>query len=525
MKIKVDIKIEKNSSLQNPHTSWQKKQKTALAGGGPTKLQAQIKSGKKTARERLELLLDNDSFEETDQLAISPFLKEKFYTDGVISGFGKISNRQIAIYAQDFSIKGGSIGSRHAQKICKIMDMAAKIGCPIVGLVDSGGARIDEGIHGLAGIAEIFMRNTRYSGIIPQISVILGPCAAGAAYSPALTDFIFATDNISQLFVTGPQVIKKVLHQKIDKNDLGGTKVHAEKSGILHFSHQNEEECLEAVKILLSYLPSNYLSLPPLQEYFEDEEEALDWNKLIPQNLNLAYDVKNIIEVTMDKDSFLEVQPSFAKNIVIGFARIKGQVIGIVANQTLHKAGALDIDASCKAARFIKTCNSFNIPIISLVDIPGFMPGIDQEHNGIIRHGAKLIYAYAQATIPKITLILRKAYGGAYIVMGSKHLGADFNFALPSAQIAVMGPQGAVSILHRRKLNEIENFQEKAKLEAELQKQYTEEFLHPFIAAESCYIDAIIKPEEIKKHLIRALEISQEKVEYLPKRKHGNIPL
>ncbi len=522
------VSTEKISSTQKPHISWQEKQKVALAGGGNARLALQTKSGKKTVRERLKLLLDEDSFEEIDQLATSPFLKEKPFTDGVICGFGKISGRNVAIYAQDFSIKGGSVGYRHAQKICKIMDTAAKIGCPIIGLLDSGGARIDEGIHGLAGIAEIFMRNTRYSGIVPQISIILGPCAAGAAYSPALTDFILATEDISQLFVTGPQVIKDALHQEIDKNSLGGTKVHSEKSGILHFDSQNEEECLETAKQLLSYLPNNYLSLTPEQEYFEDDEtsqENLSWEKLIPSNLNKSYDVKEVIAAITDKDSFLEIQPSFAKNIVIGFARTEGQAIGIVANQTLHKAGALDIDASCKAARFIKTCNNFNIPIVSLVDVPGFMPGVDQEHSGIIRHGAKLIYAYAQATVPKITLILRKAFGGAYIVMGSKHLGADFNFALPSAQIAVMGAQGAVTILHRKKLKEIENPQEKADLKLELQDQYTEQFLNPFIAAESGYIDSIIKPEEIRKRITRALEISKEKVENLPKKKHGNIPL
>ncbi|HBS48100.1 TPA: methylmalonyl-CoA carboxyltransferase [Candidatus Dependentiae bacterium] len=506
----------------------EKKQK-ATCGGGVDKLQAQSSLGKKTARERINLFLDENSFEEIDQLATSPFLEEKFYTDGVICGFGKVNGRKVAVFFQDFSIKGGSLGFRHAQKICKIMDLAAKIGCPVIGVLDSGGARIDEGIHALAGFGEIFMRNSRFSGVVPQISVVLGPCAGGAVYSPALTDFIFTTEKISQLFITGPDVIRNVLHQEVTKDDLGGARVHAEKTGLVHFLTQSEEECFYKVKKLLSYLPDNYLSVTGLHDSYEnfndDLQQVINWDLLIPQNQNQSYDVKAVIEAISDRDTFLEVQADFAQNIVVGFVRIAGRVVGIVANQSLEKAGTLDIDASCKAARFIKTCNNFNIPIVSLVDVPGFLPGIEQEHNGIIRHGAKLIYAYAEATVPKITVILRKAFGGAYIVMGSKHLGSDFNFSLPMAQIAVLGAQGAVNILHKRKINSLQTAEEKFLMENELKEKYTEEFLNPYVAAEFGYIDAIIMPNEIRKKLISSLEIAEEKVEHLPKKKHGNIPL
>ena len=506
-----------------------KKKEKALIGGGAGRLNSQVNLGKKTARERVNCLLDLNSFEEIDQLATSHFLKEKFYTDGVICGFGRINGRKVAAFFQDFSIKGGSLGARHAQKICKIMDLAAKVGCPIIGVLDSGGARIDEGIHALAGFGDIFMRNTRYSGIVPQISIILGPCAGGAVYSPALTDFVFATEKISQMFITGPDVIRDVLHQEIDKDELGGARVHFEMSGVVHLISQSEDECFSQVKQLLSYLPDNYLSFSALKEDFDYEENNLnnftDWELLIPQNQNQSYDVKNFLDAIIDKNSFFEIQEDFAKNIVVGFARLSGRVIGVVANQSLHKAGVLDIDSSCKAARFIKNCDNFNIPIVTFVDVPGFLPGVDQEHNGIIRHGAKLIYAYAQATVPKITVILRKAFGGAYIVMGSKHLGSDFNFALPTAQIAVLGAQGAVNILYKRKLNELNTAEEKFVAEEELKQKYTEEYLNPFVAAEYGYIDAIILPEEIRQRLVRSLEITEEKVERLPKRKHGNIPL
>ena len=496
------------------------------------KLQLDLKEQKNsiqklTAKKRLGILLDPESFEEIDQLATSPFSQTKYPADGVITGFGKINGQKVAVYAQDFSIRGGSIGKQHAQKICKIMDLAAKVGCPIIGIIDSGGARIEEGIHALAGVGDIFLRNVRYSGVIPQISVVLGPCAAGATYSPALTDFIFTTDKISQLFVTGPNVIQEVLHQTITKDELGGAKIHAQSSGLTHIITRTEDECLEKVKVLLSYLPDNYLSQPTIQQDdLEDQtSEKINLQELVPQNPNKTYDIKNVINGIFDFDSFFEIQELFAQNIVVGFAKLNEQVVGIVANQPLFKAGSLDIDASCKAARFIRFCDGFSIPIISLVDVPGYMPGVEQEHNGIIRHGAKLIYAYAQATVPKISLILRKAYGGAYIVMGSKHLSSDFNFAWPTAEIAVMGAKGAVAVLHRKKLNLIEDPEEKQKARTDLENQYKEEFLNPFAAAQSGYIDAIIEPNQTRKHLIKALEITQDKVEHLPKRKHGNIPL
>lgn len=532
------------------HTqTWKSKKALALQGTNKEKIERHIKSGKKTARQRIELLVDSNSFEEIDQLVTSPFLNPKIYTDGVITGFAKVNEQQVALYVQDFSIKGGSLGKHHAQKICKIMDLAAKIGCPIIGIIDSGGARIDEGIHALGGYGEIFMRNTRYSGIVPQISVVLGPCAGGAVYSPALTDFIFTTKSISQLFITGPQVIKLALYQEITKEELGGTSVHAKKSGVSHFVAKTEEECFSQLKKLLSYLPSNYLCTPPksepnpfesnlfepdslgqksfIQKNFVPATTNLQNNleSIVPTETNKSYDVKKVIAEIADSESFFESQKEFAQNIVVGFARIDKRVIGIIANQPIIMAGALDINASCKAARFIRFCDCFGIPILSIVDVPGFLPGVDQEYNGIIRHGAKLLAAYAEATIPKITIILRKAFGGAYIVMGSKHLGADFNFAWPNAQIAVLGAQTGIEILHGKKLKNIPTEEEKRRKQKELEKNYSEKYLNPFIAAEYGYIDSIIEPSQTRKHIIKALEITQEKVEILPKRKHNNIPL
>jgi len=529
----MDISSEKRSNQKNNNIDKQKN------------------LGKKTARERINLLIDSGSFEEIDQLVTSPFLEKKLYSDGVITGFVKINGKQVAVYSQDFAIKGGSLGKHHGQKICKIMDMAAKVGCPIIGIIDSGGARIDEGIHALAGFGEIFMRNVRYSGVIPQISVIVGPCAGGAVYSPALTDFIFATKKIGQMFITGPQVIKEVLHQEINKEDLGGVDVHSKKSGVVHFSYDSEDECFESLKIFLSYLPSNYLDScdNPFEQPFDAAQSALlrangqnnsgdlfipavkysdsKNNKLslLPENPNKSYDIKKIILHIVDKDSFFEVHDEFAKNIVVAFARICGRVVGIIANQPLFLAGAIDIDASCKAARFINFCNSFGIPIISFVDVPGFLPGVEQEHGGIIRHGAKLLDAYARATVPKITLILRKAFGGAYIVMGSKHLGADFVYAWPDAQIAVLGAKAAVSILHRKKLNKIEDVDERISSQKMLEEEYDEKYVNPKIAAEYGYIDGIIQTEKTREHLIRALDITYNKVEMLPKKKQANIPL
>ncbi len=503
---------------------WEEKKAGALQGGTKDRIAKQHALGKYTARERINLLLDEESFEEIDQLAISPFLETKYYTDGVVTGFGKIDGRGVAIYAQDFTIRGGSLGQMHAKKICKIMDMAAKIGCPIIGILDSGGARIDEGIHALSGYGEIMQRNVRYSGVVPQLSVVLGPCAGGAVYSPSLTDFIFAVRGKSHLFITGPQVIKDVMHEAVTKEALGGTDVHSEKTGLIHSVSETEEEALASLKRVISYLPDNYRSMPS-QHHYTSTNKAPDISSIIPKEMYKPYEVQKVINALVDHHSFTEIHASFAPNIVVGFARLSGYSVGIVANQSLVKAGTLDIDASCKAARFVQFCNSFNIPIISLVDIPGFLPGIEQEHNGIIRHGAKLLYAYAQATVPKITVIMRKAFGGAYIVMGSKHLGADFNFAWPGAQIAVLGANAATSILHGRMLKAIDSPAQKAQKQKDLEQEYTKEFLNPFAAAEHGYIDAIIEPNTTRAHLIRALEITHEKVEQTPSRTHGNMPL
>lgn len=508
---------------------WKAQNLEALAGGGKSKVDRQIASGKKTARARIAMLLDLDSFTEIDRLATSPFLESKEFTDGVITGFGSVNGQQVAVYAQDFTIKGGSLGKRHAEKVCKIMDMAAQVGCPIIGIIDSGGARIDEGIHALAGYGQIFKRNCRYSGVIPQISLILGPCAGGAVYSPALTDFVFMTEAISQMFITGPQVIEEVVHQKVTKEELGGAGVHATTSGVAHIISATEEECFDKVKALLSYLPPSYLDSAAVAPHKNERSGQLSpENKqtleAVPLNFNQAYDIKDVINAISDSDTFFQIQPRFAPNIVIGFARMNGMTVGFVANQPLVKAGTIDIDASCKAARFIRFCDSFGIPIISLVDTPGYLPGVDQEHNGIIRHGAKLLYAYASATVPKITLILRKAFGGAYIVMGSKELGADFNFAWPMAHIAVLGAKAAVVIMHGKAIAAADQ-SERAQLQEQLEQAYQEEFLNPFTAAQFGYIDAIIQQDETRDQIIRALQITKDKIELRPAHKHGNMPL
>lgn len=481
-------------------------------------------AGKKTVRERIAMLVDAHSFEEIGAMVTSQTLLPKQPTDGVVTGFGLVNGRQVALYAQDFTIKGGSLGKQHAEKICKIMDMAAKIGCPIIGLIDSGGARIDEGIHALSGYGSIFMRNVRYSGVVPQISMILGPCAGGAAYSPALTDFIIMTKEISQLFITGPQVIEQVTNQKITKNELGGWQVHSTQSGLAHLVAESELEAFHKLKQLLNYLPQNYLSNLPSTPPAQPIEEFISLANILPSHGSQAYDMHHIIFGIIDQNSFLEMQSTFAPNIITGFGRIKGNSIGIVANQPMVKAGTIDIDASNKAARFIQCCNNFGIPILSLVDVPGYLPGIEQEHNGIIRHGAKLLYAYAQSTVPKITVIIRKAFGGAFIVMGSKELGADFNFAWPTAQIAVLGARSAVTVLHAKHLATLQDHDRIAK-QLELEKSYETMFQNPYVAAEHGYIDAIIEPSKTREHIIKALEITSEKVETLPRRKHGNCPL
>ncbi len=504
-------------------TELKKLNDQALCGGGQKKHERQKQQGKLTARERIELLLDQESFLEIDRLATSLLQSSALYTDGVITGFGKIEERKVALFAQDFSIKGGSLGKRHAEKICKIMDMAAKVGCPVIGLLDSGGARIDEGIHALAGYGEIFKRNVRYSGVIPQISLILGPCAGGAVYSPALTDIIGMTEQISHMFITGPQVVKQVLHEQVTKEELGGTKTHTAQSGVCHLTFEHEQECFERTRQLITYLPDNYLDQPP-EITAEEELDQSPLSSIIPTKSNQAYDMKQIITIVTDSGSFFELQESFASNIITGFARINGTSVGIVANQPLVMAGTIDIDASCKASRFINLCNSFSIPLISFVDVPGFLPGIEQEQNGIIRHGAKLLYAYAQATIPLITIITRKAFGGAYIVMGSKELGADFNFSWPTGQIAVLGPQAARIILHTKQTMDLPPEEQKLSNQ-EFERRYEDELLTPLVAAQMGSIDAIIEPEQTRATIIQSLEISSSKITKMPRKKAGSCPL
>lgn len=489
--------------------------------------QKQHKRGKLTARERILLLFDEGTFEETDSCtppAAASFGKTvKAFGDGVITGFGRVNGRLVYAYSQDFNVLGGSLGSMHAAKIAKIQDLALKTGSPVVALIDSGGARIQEGISSLNGYADIFKRNILSSGVIPQISVIMGPAAGGAVYSPALTDFIFMTADTSYMFVTGPNVVKEVLNETVSTEDLGGASVHGAKSGVADFVYNDDENTIQGVKKLLSYLPSNNVENPPLAETNDTAnriEERL--RNIVPEDPDKPYDVKDIIELIVDNGEYMEVAENHAMNIFTGFARMDGQVVGIIANQPKVMAGTLDIDSSVKAARFINICDSFNIPIITLEDVPGFLPGTDQEHDGIIRHGAKLLYAYTYATVPKITIILRKAYGGAYIVMNSKGIGGDFSFAWPTAEIAVMGPDGAIAILYRK---ELEQAEDPIALKKELTQKYREEVTNPYIADEKGYIDEVIDPASTRSKIINMLKALQRKTEYRPKRKHGNMPL
>lgn len=489
----------------------------------------QHSKGKLTARERISLLFDEDTFEEIDAFA-TPSAKDTgfgrikpSFGDGVIIGHGKISNRLTFAYAQDFNIMGGSLGSVHAKKIAKIQDMALKMGAPMIGIIDSGGARIQEGVASLAGYASIFFRNVQASGVIPQISVIMGPAAGGAVYSPSITDFVFMTNKTSYMFVTGPGVVKEVLNEEVSFEDLGGAAVHAIKSGIAHMLYDNEENTLFGVRKLLSYLPSNNLENPPFVEEIEEQKDVDErLRDIVPDDSNKPYDVKEVINLIFDKGSFFEISELFAQNIVIGFGRLRGKTIGVIANQPKILAGTLDINSSMKAARFVRFCDSFNIPVLALEDVPGFLPGLDQEHNGIIRHGAKLLYAFADATIPRITVILRKSYGGAYCVMNSKNLGGDFNFAWPTAEIAVMGPEGAVAILYKNELSKSEDPQ---KLKLELAAKYRNDIANPFIAEERGFIDEVIDPAITRKKLILAFEALENKHVNVPSRKHGNIPL
>ena len=500
----------------------------ALLGGGLAQIEKQHARGKRTARERIEALLDPDTFNETDMFVThraTGFGMEKShpYTDGVVTGWGKIDGRLVYVYAQDFTISGGSLGENHGRKIAKIMDMAIRAGAPLVGLNNSGGARIQEGVDSLAAYGEIFYRNTRASGIIPQLSVILGPCAGGAVYSPAITDFIFMVEKNAYMFITGPEVVKSVTREEIDFESLGDANVHFTKSGVAHFISPDEDTLLAQVRLLLAYLPANNLTPPPYLAPTDDPQRGTpDLEKIVPLDPQRPYDVHDVIGQLIDDREFLEVQTGYAPNLVIGFGRMDGYPIGIVANQPDYLAGVLDINCSDKGARFIRFCDSFHIPLVTLVDTPGFMPGTEQEYGGIIRHGAKLAYAYAEATVPKVSLILRKAYGGAYIVMSSKHLQGDLNYAWPNAEIAVMGPEAAVQIVYRKELASAADPQA---ARVELTRQYRAELANPYIAASRGYLDDVILPAESRWRLISALESLRDKRMETPSRKHGNIPL
>ncbi len=486
--------------------------------------------GKLTAWERIDILFDEDTFEEIDAYVTADKSDTGFgivtqaYGDGVIIGHGLIRGRLAFAYAQDFTVMGGSLGSVHAAKIMKIQDMASKMGAPMIGLIDSGGARIQEGVASLAGYAGIFYRNVQSSGVIPQISVIMGPAAGGAVYSPSITDFVFMTNQTSYMFVTGPNVVKEVLNEDVTFNDLGGAGVHSRKSGVAHMVYEDEENTLLGVRQLLSYLPSNNMENPPEMELSEDETSDVEekMRGIVPDDANKPYDIKEVIHLLVDKRSFYEIAENYAQNIVIGFARLDGKVIGIIGNQPKVLAGTLDINSSSKGARFIRFCDAFNIPLLVLEDVPGFLPGIDQEHGGIIRHGAKMLYAFADSTVPRITVILRKSYGGAYCVMNSKNLGGDFNFAWPTAEIAVMGPEGAVAIIYRK---ELESSDDPVALKKELTSKYRQEIANPYVADERGFIDEVIDPAETRKKLIRAFEALETKYMSNPARKHGNIPL
>lgn len=497
-------------------------------GGGAERIEAQHARGKLTARERIDLLLDKGSFREIDPFVVHRthdfgLEKQKFTGDSVVTGWGTIDGRLVYVYSQDFTVFGGSLGEVHAEKIVKIMKMAMKNGAPIIGLNDSGGARIQEGVVSLAGYSDIFLQNTLASGVIPQISAIMGPCAGGAVYSPALTDLIFMTRGSSYMFVTGPEVVKTVTHEEVSFEDLGGASVHSEKSGVCHVAADSEADTLYLIRKVLGYLPQNNMEDPPYVETGDDPlraDEALD--AIIPADPGKPYDIKEVIRSVMDNGEFFEIHENYAMNVVVGFARLGGHSVGIVANQPAVLAGVLDIDASEKAGRFIRFCDAFNVPIITFEDVPGFMPGVTQEHGGIIRSGAKLLYAYCEATVPKLTVITRKAYGGAYCVMSSKHIRGDVNLAWPNAEIAVMGPDGAVNIVFRK---ELEKAEDPAARKAELVKEYREKFANPFVAAERGYIDDVIEPRETRARLINALEMLQNKRDANPAKKHGNIPL
>ncbi len=512
------------------HKLEELREKIRLAeeGGGKEKIEKQHQAGKLTARERINQLLDPGSFEEMDKLVVHQCYdfgmeKKRIYGDGVVTGYGRIDGRLVFVFAQDFTVFGGSLSGANAAKICKIMDLAMKVGAPVIGLNDSGGARIQEGVASLGGYADIFLRNVLASGVIPQISAILGPCAGGAVYSPALTDFIIMTRETSHMFITGPEVIQAVTHEKVTMEELGGADTHNSISGVAHFAADNERQAFAIIRELLSFIPNNNMEDPPEKETSDPWDRISDeLNEIVPDDPDQPYDMRQVIREVLDDRYFFEVQPDFARNIVIGFGRLAGKSVGIVANQPDHLAGALDIDASDKAARFVRFCDAFNIPLITFEDVPGFLPGVAQEHGGIIRHGAKLLYAFSEATVPKITVITRKAYGGAYCVMASKHIRADINYAYPTAEIAVMGPEGAVKIIYQR---EIASSADPENLRRQKILEFRQKLANPYIACEKGYLDEVIEPRLTRPKLIAALKMLENKRDKNPPKKHGNIPL
>ncbi|MEN3335573.1 MAG: propionyl-CoA carboxylase beta chain [Blastocatellia bacterium] len=520
---KLELKDE-NNSLE----TLAEKNAAAQAGGGAARIERQHAAGKMTARERVEFLLDDGSFEEFDRFKKHRCLdfgmqEQRYPGDGVVAGHGLVDGRRVFVFAQDFTVFGGSLSETNAEKICKVMDMAMKVGVPVIGLNDSGGARIQEGVVSLGGYADIFLRNTLASGVVPQISAIMGPCAGGAVYSPAITDFNIMVKKTSYMFITGPDVIKTVTHEEVTKEELGGAMTHNSVSGVAHFAAENDEDCLRLIRELLSFIPSNNLEYPPRlasADPADRQDERL--NQIVPESPAQPYDIRDIIHAVVDDGYLFEVHEHYAKNIVVGFARLGGRSVGIVANQPAHLAGVLDIDASVKAARFVRFCDCFNIPLITFEDVPGFLPGVEQEHGGIIRHGAKLLFAFAEATVPKLTVITRKAYGGAYCVMASKHIRADVNFAYPTAEIAVMGAEGAVEILYRKEIAQAANPPAEARRRAD---EFRAKFASPYIAAERGFVDEVIEPKTTRPRLIRALELLETKRDQNPPKKHGNIPL
>jgi propionyl-CoA carboxylase beta chain len=527
----MDIEIKGVYTLPSNKDKFEllkKKNEEALLGGGEKRIEGQHKKGKLTARERIHLLMDEGSFQEIDKFVMHRAKdfgldKEHYLGDGVVTGYGEINGRLVYVYSQDFTVFGGSLSETHAEKICKIMDMAMKNGAPVIGLNDSGGARIQEGVVSLGGYADIFYRNTLASGVVPQISAIMGPCAGGAVYSPAITDFILMVENTSYMFVTGPNVVKTVTQENVTAEELGGASTHSTKSGVTHFACANELACIQHIKKLLSYMPQNCEDTAPVYAYELKEDETRQvLDTIIPDNPNHPYDIRDVVDGICDEGSFLEVHKNYAENIVVGFARLAGRSIGIVGNQPQSLAGVLDNHASMKAARFVRFCDSFNVPLLVLVDVPGFLPGTDQEWNGIITNGAKLLYAFSEATVPRITVITRKAYGGAYDVMNSKHIGADLNFAWPTAEIAVMGAKGAAEIIFKREIAESED--PEGKLQEKID-DYTAKFANPYRAAHRGFIDEVIIPSETREKLIRGYKMLENKVDKLPRKKHGNIPL